>query len=268
MQTTLLYVKAPGHPHAVETHAPCALDPSKIPHEVCANIYTALARLCRPDGATIDTVIVALDGLVSDEFEFFSLARRTRPDVTTFVHAHHEARDLIALAIERGATGELTDQAVSRLQAGNSCFAEPVPGGSPGDASLPQDQQPAIIGQNTEPAGPQASISDQEEFLSGGDSDIEKETPVEAAEDVRSGPVPVPWSNRKNAPTRTRPAPASWAHDTPDQPAAESNANTTDADALSEPLLTQEELAALISDEPNSDPPIEFDQPSDPEAPS
>jgi len=268
MQTTLLYVRSPRRLHEGEREEPSVLDPSQIPYDECEDIYRALARLCRPDGASIDTVLVALDGLLSDEFEFFALARRYRPDVTTYVHARNDPRNRIALAIERGAAGELTEEVLSRLRGRCSSSDEPIPGHPHDDDPTPQDQQPATLGQNTEPDQPQGALADQETLDLAGAPNHEESAPPDAADQECSAPVRVPWLSRENAPRRIRPAAGSWTHGANDEPDDEPAAKATTPDALSEPLLTQEELAALISDEPDSAPPTEVRRSSDSEASS
>ncbi|MFQ5462660.1 MAG: hypothetical protein ACE5E5_08545 [Phycisphaerae bacterium] len=268
MQTTLLYVRSPHQRHAGEPNPASMLDALPLPHDDCENIYRALARLCRPDGATIETVVVALDALQPEEFEFFTLARRFRPDVRILVHAHDDARHLIRMATDRGAAGELTEDILPTLR---KCSESP-------DASQPAQPQdaPHTTTTTTEPtrnARPDADPGGPEGVLTQ-EPDLDLDPPTvgkaDSTQDVPeqeySAPVRVPWSRRQDAPQRIRPNADSSTHPAEEASEAEPEPPAADSEASSEPLLTQEELAALISDEPDTLPPTDYRRSSDSEA--
>jgi len=266
MQTTLLYVRSPHQRHAGEPHPASMLDALRLPHDDCDNIYRALARLCRPEGAAVETVVVALDALQPAEFEFFTLARRFRPDVRILVHARDDARHLIALATDRGAAGELTEDILLTLRRHPESPDGPQPA-QPRDESDASTTGPAAdAGPGADPCEPEGALTEEANLDLDPPADNEADSTPDVAEQQFSAPVRVPWSRHHGAPQRIRPNSDSRPHSDQDAPQAAPESPPADSDHASEPLLTQEELAALISDEPDPLPPSDYRRSSESEA--
>jgi hypothetical protein len=82
----------------------------------CGDVYRGLARALRSEPDAV--CVVALDDLTADEFEFFTILNRERPDVTVLVYSAvpdsgRPSSDREAEAIRLGATMRLADHRVA-----------------------------------------------------------------------------------------------------------------------------------------------------------
>ncbi len=189
--------------------------------EACPDVYRGLARLLRPSPTPWKVVVVCLDGMGACEMEFFSIASRLRRDVKIFVYAAKRADLRMARAIELGAVG-LTRDALAELMssAPSSTSAEPAVGKPEGVRDpLPSSAVP-VPAPITVPDPPRADGEDPKK------------------------PARVPWLRYGDRPTRVAPTTRAPAADAPpqvDRPAPRT--------VSFEPLLTEEELRALMSDD-------------------
>ncbi len=73
----------------------------------CSDVYGALARLSRSAVSRFGVVLVCVDWLAAREFEFFSLARRLRPDLQVLAYSATDCGRRVRRAISHGATGSV-----------------------------------------------------------------------------------------------------------------------------------------------------------------
>ena len=195
---------------------------SPLETEWCPDVYRGLARLFGPPSAPPRAVIVCLDGLGTPEFEFFSILSRVRRDLKVYVYGSAGAEARIAKAVEFGATGSVTKEVLSELAGG----PPPLP-----EAEAPVRTPERRNDTAAAPADPPPDPADQ--------------TPMRMVEeeDARK-PARVPWLRYGDRPARVAPAartPAPQPSPSVDRPSP----RTTSF----EPLLTEEELQALMSDD-------------------
>lgn len=197
-------------------------DPS-LAVQSCEDVYRGLALLGRKEGPRCAAVVVSTVGLGRDEMEFFSIAPRVSSGVPVYVYGGARDEPTIARALQLGATGRLTEHVVNSLieHAAHARRTQPLPN---------EERRSAAGDEEEQPAADTAQAPDD-------DSD-ESDGPA----------VRVPWSRFTESPIRTPPIEAPPA--VPD-PAA--RGFTVSAESR-EPLLTPEELRALLSDEDDSTP--------------
>ena len=186
--------------------------------EGCGDVYRGLARILRPPSNAPRAVIVCLDGLTTPEFEFFSIVTRMRKDVSVYVYGSGRAEARIAKAIELGAKGPATADLLAELT-----------GGPP--ASVIGQVPPPPCEEGDEMPRPPASPPTPPE-------------PIRAEEEDPRKPARVPWLRYGDRPARVAPnarQPAPKPPPSLDRPSPRS--------VSFEPLLTEEELRALMSDD-------------------
>lgn len=202
----------------------------------CGDVYLGLARLCRAKEATYRAVIVCLDWLGTAELEFFSVAARVVPRIPVYVYGSEGLSLRIARAVELGARGEAVREVVHTLAATR---ASSIPG-SPG---LKSDSE-TVSPQPVEPDTPRMKMTPGEEPAKLDSLDAIAPSDNEEAP---SGAVQVPWLQRDGGPVRGRPDENDLPGDEA-EPAEPIDQRSTSARAH-EPLLTDEELQALIGDD-------------------
>lgn len=243
------------------------------------DVYRAMARIGRESPAA---VVVGIDWLTTAELEFFELVGRRHRDVQVYVLGHERARSKLAKAIGTGAAALGSPlELVNLLSAGSpppaapSAPPPPEPSDIPGrvrenppsfasshnvfDAELdrrlrelaagaaPDAEDPAEAEEEDLPGPAGATASEENEPKASSDRTYEViaedlgAPPAEESETEEESedphPVRVPWRRYEGGPVRTPP------RRTPPEPADEAN---------DPPLLTPEELDALLGDE---DPP-------------
>lgn len=90
---------------------------------VCGDVYHGLARLVRRRGEWSPVVFVCVDDISPAEMEFFRITARSLPATDVYVYGAERSSKRVAGAIERGATGEVTDDLLNKL----SLVADPIP---------------------------------------------------------------------------------------------------------------------------------------------
>jgi hypothetical protein len=251
------------------------------------DVYRALARLGRAQEAPPVAVVVCMDDLAASEIEFFSLVRRIHRGLAVYVYATDGARERAARAIALGATGELTDEAFAALGEWEPTAYTAPPTNPPPDAPssgvprrIDRPDDNALHETRIDPPESDASravrrdmpdddgdsdpwiepIDDDDDEIapprtdrSGGDETREPSVepqpvrPSAASDEDGESALPAaarfPWRRYEDGPRRTPPTRRSPAT------AGESNADGPDrSDRTCEPLLTDEELRALIGD--------------------
>ena len=263
----------------------------------CGDVYRGLARLCREkEGQEAwQAIFVCVDGLGSAEMEFFSIVSRTRRDLDVYVYGGDRSASQVARAIERGASGEATEEVVRKLAAmpvtesrvgsappevprGESAAnseaptvqhpgtgesarePSPHPAASDVAASIAQvepsvsasaepgattsDQQHADIAgipSTATPAEPPETTSDE---TSAAQAD-ETEAREEADDKASAATVRVPWLRYGDGPARTPPKRSESSPNRSESP----RRSASKASPQHEPLLTDEELQALLGDD-------------------
>jgi hypothetical protein len=205
----------------------------------CGDVYRALARLAGSEVSRFRAVIVSLDGLDPSEFEFFSLVARLQRDLPVYVYAGPRSDSRVQKALDLGAAGRVTTEVIDSLappeedrvasdeEAGEPQI-HPAPDVAPPQAA-PAKESP-IAAEETEPAP--ADRDEEHRKVEGG---------------TVQGSVRVPWLRYEGRPARTAPRQA----DRPTQPAPEPETEAP-ASGVHRPLLTEEELQALIGDDISS----------------
>ena len=193
---------------------------ASLPIEVegCGDVYRGLARILRPPSNPPRAVIVCLDGLTTPEFEFFSIVARMRKDVSVYVYGSGRAEARIAKAIELGAKGPATTDLLAELT-----------GGPPASAMGQVPPPPCEDGDET-PRPPASPPTPTE--------------PIRADEEAPRKPARVPWLRYGDRPARVAPNAREPAPEPPP-----SLGRPSPRSVSFEPLLTEEELRALMSDD-------------------
>lgn len=287
-----------------------------LPLERCRDVFLGLPRVILDGDRVIRGVIVCVDDVLPEEFEFFALAGRHRPDVEVLVYSRLGESAGVQSALRQGAK-VCTPAAVRRLaekvktgageRAQVSTFekTDATATGGESEASeisdlrFPRSRDDGLAGaspaQCVAPAAGKSGPADEapRRVERPAQVDASPEVSREAAEREAASEEPdettrgtrVPWIRYQDAPVRGRPGggagktglggprpPASSDDAAQTSGSAESDVNRTsglaepsgpaplpervaaprqagEAPAGFEPLLTEEELAALMSDD-------------------
>ena len=200
----------------------------------CTDVYRALARMGGSERGRLCAVVVCVDLMDTGQFEFFQLAARHHRRVGVYVYAQPHAQSKIDLALRLGAKDTIRAEAVDRV----------LPYRAPAPAPAPC--QPASAESATaEPAGMQP-VEEPADSVTAARSDGERGEGPQPEKEELAGPARVPWLRYEGGPKRIPPQPT---------PARAKSPQPADREVESEPpLLTPEELAALIGDEDAGDP--------------
>ena len=199
----------------------------------CADLYRALARMGRNQDSQLCAVVVCLDPTDTAQSEFLQLAARHHRRVPVYVYAEPHARSKIDLALRLGAKDAIRPETADRVLSYSAPAPTAVPyEPAPVEAQVagPSARQPAD--EPTESMAPAPSDGDREE-----EPDAEKEEPA--------GPARVPWLRYDGGPKRIPPQPT---------PARGRRLEPTEDEVEPEPLLTPEELQALIGNDEDGGP--------------
>lgn len=238
--------------------------------EVSPDVYRGLARICadRPSqsstGPALRAVLVCVDDFGPAELEFFSIVSRVRRAIPVLVYGQERYNFRVAKAIELGATGTATADAIRSIApahapsppeplVGDDVDLEVVADSPPLESTPVEAVHPQPVEAIAEPVDtvpepvPESKLEPEAPPI---ESDTEKSAP---AKDRNAGRrARVPWQRYTDGPTRTaprRPPPSE-----PTVPEEEPEPSLTEdlvspLDPLKEPLLTQAELQALLGDD-------------------
>ena len=233
---------------------------SGIACEEC-DAYRGLARLMRDTRRVIRAVVVCADDLDRCEFDLFGLVGRYRPDVTLLAYGRTERSHDLRSALDCGAL-LCTQAALARLTPGPLRSADDAtapsrswlglprlasgPSRSPEQAPLPPVASAPAPSTAKTPVAPEP---DTDRIASRDNGPPEQKGGHEPAlAEPLEGPARVPWVRYGDVPVRQKPTDAA----APVLPSSkETNGSEPPARPLDayEPLLTDEELRALMSDD-------------------
>lgn len=209
--------------------------------EISPDVYDGLARLCTPAPTGPQAVVVSMDCVGPPEMKLFTLLSSARRGLPVFVYGDEFQEAKIARAIESGATGRATEDVLRSLSPAAAPasleFDEAVTGSGPMESSA---------GWTTVPKA-DADTGSTDEGLEDEKADPpvceeEKITP-----EVKSSSVRVPWLRYADAPARTAP-PRQQPSPDEDEGTRQLEPDAPESSA-SAPLLTDEELRALLEDD-------------------
>ncbi len=253
--TRILHIRPEPATATVAGDMDTLLAAASLDVDSCSDVYRGLARLGRGEPNAPRAVIVCVDGLGAAEMEFFGLVSRVRRSVNVYVYAYphggERSTSRVARAIGLGATGQATEDVIRTLaeivtQQNVRADLEDAPG---------DDQSPTQTFEELTSAPPPIREKPVTEVL-------EESAPVVAAElpeagpdqlgadeepvvdDAPDGPVRVPWLRYNDGPDRVAPRRR--------EPLAADPATTEPATSRSaprRPLITSEELQALLGDD-------------------
>jgi hypothetical protein len=234
--------------------------------QVCDDVYRGLGRVIRTRDNRLRAVVVCVDDLHADEFEFFTLIARHRREVSVYVYGGDRALSHVTRAMELGATGEATEAVIGALKTERH---EGTETGSHEAIPISSGQAPP---RRHEEVG-RALPADPNEAGEG----VEEETAPACDESAKveheelSDGVRVPWLRKADRPARRGPESRSADGAPVDLPCANAPGASPDADwrtkpALHmdapgtspdatfagtgyEPLLTEAELEALMNED-------------------
>jgi len=191
--------------------------------DFCSDVYRALAKLLNAAGDAYVGVVVQLDGVGPRELAFFSILARSRRGLRILVQAGAGGESKIAKALQAGATGVLTAEFWREF--------------------APRPAMPAPIEVRVTADPPTVQLAPPESDPGVETVEEDEAPPVEEdSEDTPSSPR-VPWLRYADGPQRA--APPVRKPPAPIPPAPAPSAPAPDY----EPLLTDEELEALLSDD-------------------
>lgn len=200
------------------------------------DVYRTLAWLCtrKPDGRfehTPRAVLVCVDQLAPEEFEFFGLMAHLRPGLTVLVYGQDRS-PAITRALQGGAGALLTPAALEALR-----VEEPTPAA---DAAPPAEPP------TDAPDSPVTAtlVGDEEEE----DEELLDEPSEEEEEFEEPSPTRVPWRTYNDRPQRIAPSRRPDGNGADARPTIQGKATGRS----SAPLLSEEELRALIGDDVSS----------------
>lgn len=213
-------------------------------HEVveCPDVYRAVARVCSLQPGEFHAIVVCADWLEADQFEFFRIASRGQRRVPIYVYGGDHARAQIDLAVRLGAKGETSarsiESAEGALLSAAGVEAEPQPVLETGkDRPAPVQAGSGPGRQCPEEVPPEGPSETTVDVPSKGPAEVPSQPAVaDAKKSTRS--VRVPWLRYEGGPKRTP----------PNTTARRSRTSPPPADEPEPPLLTPEELEALIGD--------------------
>ncbi len=223
---------------------------------VFTDVYRGLARLARlaQDGearSLLRAVLVQVDDLGPPEMEFFSITSRVLARTPVLVYGSDRLQSRVELALERGATDRASPEIITRLAARDAASTNDDTADRDAPAPMPQPGQPGVDLESDAAAEPVAF------------PEVVRDDPpprTDQPENETTAPTRVPWLDYENrpvrqAPRRSAPQPTSAVEpkedDQPEEASARKRPNAT------EPLLTEEELRALMGDDISSIAPSE-----------
>ena len=204
-----------------------------LPVETCYDVYRGLAKACKDSGSSFRALILCMDVLGSFELEFFTVIARARPHLPVYIYGETAEGTRKARALESGAVSDVTDEVLD-------CLADQSPAVQRIDTTL--DDR---LVREADAAEPRASaLADSAQAEACGSALDEQ---VEPAVEEHDSPVQLPWLSRAGGPVRRGPGERAPVEDAaaPD----ETRDENTSIRGPHEPLLTDEELRALMGDD-------------------
>jgi hypothetical protein len=202
--------------------------------EIATNVYEALAMLAEPDGPKPRVVVVSIEGLSRAEMEFFELVPRACGGLPVYVYGSGENDLRDAEAIAYGATDWADPKQIESL----ACEVPPIHDSTaddPAPASAPLEEG----ADQTAVSWPRETRHEPSEDEHHDERDDELVDEADEASAVR-----VPWLRYPDRPARAAPSRTPPQESPPDPPRMERAAPPAHT-----PLLTDEELQALIGDD-------------------
>ena len=225
---------------------------------VFTDVYRGLARLARlaQDGearSLLRAVLVQVDDLGPPEMEFFSITSRVLARTPVLVYGSDRLQSRVELALERGATDRASPEIITRLAAHGAASTNDDTADRDAPAPMPMAQpgQPGVDLESDAATEPVAF------------PEVVRDDPpprTDQPENETTAPTRVPWLDYetrpvRQAPRRTVPQPTSAVEPKEDYQPEEASARKRPS--ATEPLLTEEELRALIGDDISSIAPSE-----------
>lgn len=233
----------------------------------CGDVYRGLARLGQSGSEAYDIAIIGVDGFSPVELEFFSIVALRYPHISVYVYSRHSSRVRLDRAIELGAAGlasaELirsivdtqTTTAPTQKNIQNENAQTPqqlIAGETPHEhteetsveISTPQNITPQDIVIPEIPVVEDEVYEEQEESF-----ELEDVEPQSESQDEPTAPARVPWNRYRDTPARQAPHPKSMHQPTQTHKTINDNPQLTPRRSIDEPLLTEEELEALLGDD-------------------
>ena len=234
---------------------------------VFTDVYRGLARLTRlaqdsEARSSLRAVFVQVDDLGPADMEFFSVTSRVLPRTPVLVYCSDRLHLHTEKALECGATDHASPEIIARLAARDTESTDdrtavlealtPSPAARPGEAGVDLEPQATDVVPRcvAMPEVVRDAPQPQSQALVG----------LDEPGDDTTAPTRVPWLKYENrpvrqAPQRIAPQPTAAVEPTADrQPEDASPRKRPDA---TEPLLTEEELRALLGDDISSIAPAE-----------
>ncbi|MCH9003044.1 MAG: hypothetical protein IIC02_10765 [Planctomycetes bacterium] len=225
---------------------------------VFTDVYRGLARLARlaQDGearSLLRAVLVQVDDLGPPEMEFFSITSRVLARTPVLVYGSDRLQSRVELALERGATDRASPEIITRLAAHGAASTNDDTADRDAPAPMPMAQpgQPGVDLESDAATEPVAF------------PEVVRDDPpprTDQPENETTAPTRVPWLDYENRPVRQAPrhsAPQPTSAVEPKEDDQPEEASARKRPSATEPLLTEEELRALMGDDISSIAPSE-----------
>ncbi len=220
---------------------------------------------------TFAGIVVCVDELVLAEHEFFEITAQYDDLCGVYVYSCYGDSGSVQRAIAHGAAGELTDEVLAELRSAivdslsltepKSAIETSVTKGAT-DESLPDniEETTLTIPKLVIPEVPQPEVSNEAEgdtATSPGEETAEDEYIDDEEDDDMIGPVQVPWDRRPAPPQRSAPPQQPTASPSSSSEAVNPNRTNGNSEGKKssqgrrtkrQPLLSPEELRALIGE--------------------
>ncbi len=243
----------------------------------CSDVYLGLARALRSVGLQPAAVVVCVEGMAPEDFEFFTLLTRARRELPVLVYGARSPERIVR-ALQSGAGGLISRDAIVSLSAKLERRAATMeivdaapptgPVVSPSPPKSPEPEKPGLVAEAPPPVAappvappsaqiPEAPAASPPPGAIGTNDDI-----AELPDDNAPSHTPsasgarVPWLRYNGGPERQRPPTGKKQEDngTPEggkevEVRSSASLRQCDEDRDYEPLLTEQELAALLGDD-------------------
>jgi|CXWL01.1.fsa_nt_gi hypothetical protein len=206
----------------------------------CPDVYLGLAQALGKSPRDLRAVLVSVEDLLTDEFEFFSLLSRARRDFPVLVYGTR-CPDRVIRALQSGAKGLATQDAVLALseRSERPAFREESALATP-PLAVPPPSMPVV----------------SEKLDTNSTAMLIEEIEDEPREDANPAVTArVPWLRYSDGPARQRPSAPKQERVEPSSTGGVHDAETCNGrppgkcEREYEPLLTEQELAALLADD-------------------
>ncbi len=212
-----------------------------LPVGEVGDVYRALARIARAAPKEIAAVLVCVEVIGPEEWEFFALVTKHPNSPRLYVYGDERSRAKIDRALGLGAFAILTDATFVEV---STSLCHKSSESRPARPELKPPLSPAPVYPAVQPELTPTPVTDEASLVEGEvvDSVVDLGEPSPDAE--KDEPVRVPWIRYGDRPARARPEPR-------DLPAAQPRSIDPRPlrPAPREPLLTEEELRALLGDD-------------------